>query len=206
MKLCGVGDLDEPLLVESMHGIPSSLGSSDSPETLPATSHGIEGAIEPSIEVQNNLDAMHVSHATEKKSLASAYAAKYPKSEMEEAQNTMNSALERPQNSISQAPGPSTDEHSKTTQGGRIVRGILITIVSSFAFTFRESLPAVESVVGAVCLVFSSLLLPTLFYLGIRKKYGIVGFKLWSAGGFILAFGGGLMAIIILQTFDKMGW
>lgn len=86
-----------------------------------------------------------------------------------------------------------------------VLRAALVAIVVSFACATRANLQSVESVVGAVCLVFSSLLLPTLFYLGIRKRMGNVGPGLWAAGGFIFVFGGGLMSWILLNTFSKLG-
>ena len=87
------------------------------------------------------------------------------------------------------------------------MRAVLVAILVTFAAVTRGSLDTVESVVGAVCAVFSSLLLPTLFYIGIRKRLGNVGHGLWVAGSFILVFGGGLMTLILVQTAFKLrGW
>ena len=94
-----------------------------------------------------------------------------------------------------------------SNSSGCVMRAVLVAILVTFAAVTRGSLDTVESVVGAVCAVFSSLLLPTLFYIGIRKRLGNVGHGLWVAGSFILVFGGGLMTLILVQTAFKLrGW
>ena len=53
---------------------------------------------------------------------------------------------------------------------------------------------------GAVCVVFSSLLLPTLFYVSMRRQRGTDDVMLRACGSFMLLFGGALMTLIVVQT------
>lgn len=85
-----------------------------------------------------------------------------------------------------------------------VLRLCLLVGLGSFAAATRQSLDSVESVVGAVCVVFSSLLLPTLFYASIRRQLGTDDVKLWACGSFILLFGGALMTSIVVQTALKV--
>lgn len=85
-----------------------------------------------------------------------------------------------------------------------MLRCLLLALLCSFSALTRHSLDSVESVVGAVCVVFSSMLLPTLFYLALRRKAGGIGFRLWIAGSFMLVFAAGLMCLIIAQTIMKV--
>lgn len=84
------------------------------------------------------------------------------------------------------------------------LRSALLACLCLFAALTRKSLDSVESVVGAVCVVLSSLLLPTVFYIGIRRKQGTVEGKLWAAGAFMFFFGAVLMILILGQTILKL--
>ena len=81
-----------------------------------------------------------------------------------------------------------------------MLRSALLVCLCVFAAATRNSLDSVESVVGAVCVVFSSLLLPTLFYIGMRRQLGTDDVKLWAGGSFMFLFGAGLMGLIVVQT------
>jgi hypothetical protein len=102
------------------------------------------------------------------------------------------------------ASPPAENKATESATDGRLVRAALVAMVVTFAAATRKSLESVESVVGAVCLCFSSLLLPTIFYIAIRYKAGRVGVAMWAAGGFIGVFGGCLMVQIIWQTIQKL--
>jgi hypothetical protein len=87
----------------------------------------------------------------------------------------------------------------------RLARAAILTVLVMFSVATRGSLVAVESVVGALCLVFSSLLLPTLFFIAIRrKKVGGVSPGMWVAGSLIVMFSVGLMSQIIFQTLTEI--
>ena len=85
-----------------------------------------------------------------------------------------------------------------------MLRCLLLALLCSFSALTRHSLDSVESVVGAVCVVFSSMLLPTLFYLLLRRKAGGIGFWLWMAGTFMMVFAAGLMSLIVAKTIMKV--
>lgn len=98
---------------------------------------------------------------------------------------------------------PTADDQARNSEAF-MLRCLLLALLCSFSALTRHSLDSVESVVGAVCVVFSSMLLPTLFYLALRRKAGGIGFRLWMAGSFMLVFAAGLMSLIIAQTIMKV--
>lgn len=80
---------------------------------------------------------------------------------------------------------------------------MLVLLCSVCALT-KNSLGSVEAVVGAVCIVLSSLLLPTMFYFGSLCKIARIKPQWWLLGGLMMSFGAALMVLIIGQTIGSM--
>eukprot|EP00892_Ulva_mutabilis_P008914 jgi/Ulvmu1/6395/UM003_0023.1 len=83
-------------------------------------------------------------------------------------------------------------------------RAALTGVIIITAWLLQNVLGAVESLFGAVCVIASSALLPTLFYAALRRKKGIMRVRDWAASAAIFAFGTGLMAVVLAQTGYKL--
>lgn len=84
------------------------------------------------------------------------------------------------------------------------LRAASIAAVIAFSFMTQDVLDAVESVCGAVCVISSSMLLPTVFHAAMRHKRGLMRAHHWAAVVLLMLFGTGLTAVVLFQTAAKL--
>lgn len=84
------------------------------------------------------------------------------------------------------------------------LRAASIAVVIAFSFMTQGVLDAVESVCGAVCVISSSMLLPTVFYAALRHKRGLMRPRHWAAITGLMLFGTGLTSVVLFQTAQKL--
>lgn len=86
----------------------------------------------------------------------------------------------------------------------RVMRAAVTVTSIVVAYAVQDVLIVVESVAGAVAIIFSSLFLPTIFYFALRRKKGLLRPRDWAAGSCMLLFGLVLMAVVLFQTGCKL--
>lgn len=85
-----------------------------------------------------------------------------------------------------------------------VLRATLFAAVTAVSLSTQHVLGSVESVVGSVCVIASSLLLPTVFYAALRLQRGLMRPWHWTAAAAVAAVGGTLMGVVLFQTAEKV--